>query len=224
VTQTLPTLAVLGGSGALGAALCLRWAKAGYPLVIGTRDPARTDAADAVRAAFPGASVRPLAYADAARAGEIAALTVPYAAHRATLEAVREAVQGKILIDATAPLRPPKVGTVQLPPEGSAAKAAQEFLGAGVRVVSAFQDVAAHKLAHVDEAIDCDVLVTGNDQDAREAVIRLVEAAGLRGWHAGPIENSAAAEAITSVLIAINRRYKIDGAGIRITGVPGSRS
>jgi 8-hydroxy-5-deazaflavin:NADPH oxidoreductase len=133
-------------------------------------------------------------------------------------------VQGKVLIDATAPLRPPKVATVQLPPEGSAAKAAQDFLGAGVRVVSAFQDVAAHKLAELDREIDCDVLVTGNDQEAREQVIRLVEAAGLRGWHAGPIENSAAAEALTSILIAINRRYKIDGAGIRITGVPGGKT
>jgi 8-hydroxy-5-deazaflavin:NADPH oxidoreductase len=224
LSRNLPTLAVLGGSGALGAALCLRWAKAGYPLVIGTRDPGRTDAADAVRAAVPQASVRPLGYADAARSGEIAVLTVPYAAHRATLEAVREAVQGKILIDATAPLRPPKVATVQLPPEGSAAKAAQDFLGAGVRVVSAFQDVAAHKLAELDREIDCDVLVTGNDQEAREQVIQLVEAAGLRGWHAGPIENSAAAEALTSILIAINRRYKIDGAGIRITGVPGGKT
>ena len=217
----LPTLAVLGGSGALGAALAMRWAKAGHPIVIGTRDPSRAGPLEAIRAAIPQASVRALGYAEAAAAGEIAVLTVPFAAHRATLEAVREAVQGKILVDATAPLVPPKVGTVQLPPGGSAAKAAQEFLGTGVRVVSAFQDVAAHKLAQLDLAIDCDVLVTGDDVEAREAAIRLVETAGLRGWHAGPIANSAAAEALTSVLIHINRRYKIDGAGIRITGAPG---
>ena len=219
----LPSLAVLGGSGALGAALALRWAKAGHEIVIGTRDPSRAGPVEAIRAAVPQAAVRALGYAEAAAAGEICVLTVPFAAHRATLEAVREAAQGKILVDATAPLVPPKVGTVQLPPGGSAAKAAQDFLGAGVRVVSAFQDVAAHKLAELELAIDCDVLVTGDDVDAREEVIRLVEAAGLRGWHAGPIANSAAAEALTSVLIAINRRYKIDGAGIRITGTPGSK-
>lgn len=220
---TLPMLAVLGGSGALGAALAMRWAKAGHAIVIGTRDPNRPGPVEAIRDAIPQASVRALGYAEAAAAGEIAVLTVPFAAHRATLEAVREAVQGKILVDATAPLVPPKVGTVQLPPGGSAAKGAQEFLGAGVRVVSAFQDVAAHKLAQLGLEIDCDVLVTGDDVEAREATIRLVEAAGLRGWHAGPIANSAAAEALTSVLIHINRRYKIDGAGIRITGAPGAR-
>jgi hypothetical protein len=219
----LPTLAVLGGSGALGAALAMRWAKAGYAIVIGTRDPSRTGPVEAIRVALPQASVRALGYAEAAAAGDICVLTVPFAAHRATLEAVRAAAQGKILVDATAPLVPPKVGTVQLPPGGSAAKAAQDFLGAGVRVVSAFQDVAAHKLAQLGLAIDCDVLVTGDDVDARDAVMALVEAVGLRGWHAGPIANSAAAEALTSVLIAINRRYKIDGAGIRITGTPGAK-
>lgn len=224
MSASLPTLAVLGGSGDLGQALSLRWAKAGHPIVIGTRDPSRAGVVEPIRAAVPGANVRALGYAEAAQAGEIAVMTVPFAAHRATLEAVREAVQGKILVDATAPLVPPKVGTVQLPPGGSAAKMAQEFLGPGVRVVSAFQNVAAHKLAQLDLAIDCDVLVAGDDPEARETVIRLVEAAGLRGWHAGPIANSAAAEALTSVLIAINRRYKIDGAGIRITGAPGSKS
>jgi NADPH-dependent F420 reductase len=220
---TLPTLAVLGGTGDLGGALAMRWARAGHAIVIGTRDPSRAGLIDTIRAAVPQASVRALGYAEAAAAGEFAVLTVPFAAHRATLEAVRDAVQGKILVDATAPLVPPKVATVQLPPGGSAAKAAQEFLGSGVRVVSAFQDVAAHKLAQLDLAIDCDVLVTGDDVEAREQVIRLVEAAGLRGWHAGPIANSAAAEALTSVLIHINRRYKIDGAGIRITGAPGAK-
>jgi NADPH-dependent F420 reductase len=220
---SLPTLAVLGGSGDLGGALAMRWAKAGYGVVVGTRDPSRAGLVEPIRAAAPQANVRALGYAEAAAAGEIAVLTVPFAAHRATLEAVRDAVQGKILVDATAPLVPPKVATVQLPPAGSAAKSAQKFLGPNVRVVSAFQDVAAHKLAQLDLAIDCDVLVTGDDPEAREQVIGLVEAAGLRGWHAGPIANSAAAEALTSVLIHINRRYKIDGAGVRITGKPGSK-
>ena len=116
---------------------------------------------------------------------------------------------------------PPKVGTVQLPEGGCAAVNAQKMLGDGVQVVSAFQNVAADKLKS-DEDLDCDILVTGDKLAARETVIGLVEDAGLRGWHAGPLANSAAAEALTSVIIQINRRYKIAGAGIRITGEIGS--
>ncbi|MGB8328193.1 MAG: hypothetical protein WCE48_11515, partial [Steroidobacteraceae bacterium] len=141
--------------------------------------------------------------------------TVPYAAQRATLEAVKPALRGKILVDATVPLRPPKVGTVQLPAAGCAAVEAQALLGPEVRVVSAFQNIAAQKLFD-DRAGESDVLVTGDDVAARDAVIGLVEAIGLKGWHAGPLANSAAAEALTSVLIQINRRYGAKGAGIRI--------
>jgi len=114
---------------------------------------------------------------------------------------------------------PPKVGTVQLPEQGSAAVQAQTFLGDGVQVVSAFQNVGAQHLQE-DHAIDCDVLVTGNKRAARDTVIKLVEAVGLKGWHAGPLANAAAAEAMTSILITINRHHKIEGAGIVITGEP----
>jgi NADPH-dependent F420 reductase len=127
-------------------------------------------------------------------------------------------VAGKLVIDATVPLVPPRVARVQLPPEHSAALTAQKRLGPGVRVVAAFHNVAAHKLAH-DEPIDCDVLVFGDDPKDREAAMALVVAAGLRGVHGGPLANSVAAEALTSVLININRNYKVDGAGIRITGI-----
>ena len=125
------------------------------------------------------------------------------------------------MVDTTVPLMPPKVARVQLPPEHSAALAAQKRLGAGVRVVAAFHNVAAHKLQH-DAPIDCDVLVFGDDPKDREVVLTLAQAAGLRGLHAGPLANSVAAEALTSVLIGINRTYKVDGAGIRITGIGGS--
>jgi NADPH-dependent F420 reductase len=106
---------------------------------------------------------------------------------------------------------------VQLPPEGSAAARAQKLLGEGVRVVSAFHNVAAHKLA-TDAVVDCDVLVFGDQKEAREPVIALAAAAGLRGLHGGALANSAAAEALTSVLIFMNRTYSVDGAGLRITG------
>ena len=154
---------------------------------------------------------------DAARAADIVVLTVPFAHQKSTLEHVRPALDGKILVDVSVPLMPPKVGTVQMPPEGSAGAAAQQLLGEAVKVVSAFQNVAAHHLQE-GHGIECDVLVSGNDKDARAQVIALVEACGLRGFHAGPIANAAAAEALTSVIININRAFKCH-AGIRITGL-----
>tara|TARA_Y100001970_G_scaffold286965_1_gene410433 strand:- start:1792 stop:2289 length:498 start_codon:yes stop_codon:yes gene_type:complete len=156
----------------------------------------------------------------AAAACEIAVLTVPYDAQRETLLGLREPLQGKILVDVTAPLVPPKVMRVQLPDEGSAAQIAQNILGAGVRVVSAFQNVSAAHLKDPYYIIDCDVLVTGNDPAARAETINLAKAAGLSAVEAGPLENAAAAEALTSLLIWINRKYKSPGAGIRITALP----
>jgi NADPH-dependent F420 reductase len=152
----------------------------------------------------------------AATAAEIVAITVPYENQLRTLETVKDALKGKVLIDTTVPLMPPKVGTVQLPEGGSAAVNAQAMLGEDVIVVSAFQNVAADKLQSGDD-LDCDILVAGDKLAARETVIGLVEDAGMRGFHAGPLANSAAAEALTSVIIQINRRYKMT-AGIRITG------
>ena len=153
----------------------------------------------------------------AASAADIVAITVPFAHHGSTLEAIESGLEGKILIDVTVPLMPPKVGTVQLPPEGSAGAAAQQLLGEGVKVVSAFQNVAAHHLQE-GHGLDCDVLVSGNSKEAREKVVELVQAVGMRGFHAGPIANAAAAEALTSVIININRAHKCH-AGIRITGL-----
>ncbi len=135
---------------------------------------------------------------------------------------IRESVQGKIFIDVTVSLKPPKVATVQLPAEGSAGVIAQQTLGDNVRVVSAFQNIAAAHLNDEHE-IHCDVLVTGDDVDARETVVQIAQAAGMKAWHAGPLANSAATEALTSVLIFMNKRYKIaGGAGITITGEVGA--
>ena len=132
---------------------------------------------------------------------------------------MRAALSGKILIDATVPLIQPNVGTVQLPEGGSAAVNAQKILGDNVIVVSAFQNVPAEKLK-TDVDLECDVLVAGDKIAARQTVIDLVEDASMWGWHAGPLANSAAAEPLTSLIIQINRRYGIAGAGIRITGTP----
>jgi len=221
MSDSKPTLAILGGSGDLGGGLAFRWARAGYPVIIGSRSAEKAEqAAAALAARVPQGRVRGLDNAAAAAAGDIVVLTVPFANQVPTLEAVKAQLQGKILVDVTVPLVPPRVGTVQLPAGGSAGQIAQNLLGEGVRVVSAFQNVAAAHLEDPDHDPDCDVLVCGNDAAACEQVLALVAAAGMKGWHAGPIANSVVAEALTSVLITLNRRYKIPGAGFRITGTP----
>jgi len=219
-----PVIAVIGGTGKEGGGLALRWARAGYRVIVGSRDAARAlDAAAALaEKAGDGAALDGMDNRAAAAACGIAVLTVPFAAQLDTLAPLRDALAGKILIDVTVPLVPPRVSRVQLPDGGSAVARAQALLGEGVRVVSAFQNIAAEHLADPAHAIDCDVLVCGDDKDARETAIQLAEAAGMRAWHAGPLANSAAAEALTSVLVSINRTYRIAGAGIRITGAPGS--
>jgi NADPH-dependent F420 reductase len=212
------TIAILGGTGDLGTGLAIRWSKAGHKIVIGSRTQEKADAAvAALKAISPETPAVAMVNPDAAAAGDIVVLTVPFEHQLSTLESVRFALSGKILIDVSVPLMPPKVGTVQLPVEGSAGKRAQDFLGEDVAVVSAFQNVAAH-LLQKDVKIECDVLVAGNKKAAREAVIELIEQAGMNGWHAGPIENAAAAEALTSILIQINRRHDISHSGIRIVG------
>lgn len=222
--SNLPSIAILGGTGALGTGLARRWAQAGYSIIIGSRSQESAQVAvDELLSVLKqrgvnAANVQAAENTQAAVQADIVVLTVPYAHHQSTLTSVKAAVQGKILIDVTVPLRPPKVGTVQLPEVGSAAQEAQILLGEEVKVVSAFQNVAAHHLQE-GHGIDCDVLVAGNNKEARETVIGLVEAAGMKGFSVGPIANSAAAEALTSVLIQINRQFKCH-AGIRISGLP----
>ena len=210
---------MLGGTGAQGSGLALRLSAAGHALTIGSRDAARAADTAAQLSARVGKTILGRDNRTAAAAAEIVMLTVPYAVQRATVENVLDALQGKILVDSTVPLLPPKVGTVQLPEGRSAVATIQELLGESVRVVSAFQNVSAQHLAELDHAVDCDVLVCGNDRAACEVVIGLCADMGMRGLYAGTIANSAAAEALTSVLITINRRYKVAGAGIRITGL-----
>ena len=222
-TESLPVLAILGGTGDLGTGLARRWAQVGYDVIIGSRtqDKAEVAVADLrevmAERGIAEISVRAMENLAAAEAADIVTLTVPFSHQANTLELVKEALQGKILVDVTVPLVPPKVARVQLPPQGSAGQIAQELLGEEVYVVSAFQNVAA---AHLQEGrgLECDVLVTGNKKVAREAVIKLIEAAGMRGFHAGMINNAAAAEALTSVLITINKQYGCH-AGIKISGL-----
>jgi len=215
--ESKPTLAVIGGTGNLGHALARRWSQAGYPVVIGSRAADKAAASAAALQAETGHSVTGTGNAEAAGHGDIIIIAVPFATQSAILAEIRAAAAGKIVVETTVPLVPPKVMRVQLPAEGCAALRAQEILGPEVTVISAFHNVAAHKLA-TDETVDCDVLVFGEKRDARATVIELVTAAGLHGLHAGSLANSAAAEALTSILIFINKHYAVDGAGFRITG------
>lgn len=217
-TKETKTIAILGGTGDVGTGFALRWSKAGHTIIIGSR--VRTKAERAVARllkSYPDVAAVAMENREAAQAGDIVVLTVPAAHQMSTLAIVQDALKGKILIDVTVPLMPPKVGTVQLPPEGSAGKRAQDFLGNDVMVVSAFQNVSA-ELIKENVAIDCDVLVSGNKKIARDKVIQLASDAGMHAWHAGPIDNAAAAEALTSILIQINKRYPIAHSGIKIVG------
>ena len=206
-------IAVVGGTGNLGAAIAWRLARAGHSVVIGSRKP---EAAQ-VKAEELGHGLTGAANADAATQAEIVIIAVPFAAQDATLADIAPHVRGKIVVDTTVPLVPPRVMRVQLPAEGSAAARTQAALGEDVTVVSGFHNVAAHKLAQ-DIDIGCDVLVFGDDKAARAEVVALADSMGLRGLHGGALVNSAAAEALTSILIFMNKTYKVDGAGIRITG------
>ncbi|MEK7312717.1 MAG: NADPH-dependent F420 reductase [Chloroflexota bacterium] len=221
-------ISILGGTGHEGSGLGLRWAKAGHSIIIGSRAKEKADAAAAELNSKSGLHpqpdsrwipVRGMDNAAAAKEGEIVVLTVPYSAHAATIESVKEAVQGKIFVDVTVPLVPPKVSRVQMPAAGSASQEAQNLLGPNVKVVSAFQNISAEHLKDSDHPIDCDVLVCGDDKDAKAVVIALATDAGIKAWDAGPLANAVIPEGLTSVLIGLNLRYKVKSSGIRITGI-----
>ena len=213
------TIAVLGGTGKEGKGLAQRWAKSGFKVIIGSRTVERAKlAAEEINGQNGFNSVEGEENLAAATAANIVVLSVPYSAHRETLEAVKPALQGKLLIDVTVPLVPPKVTKIQMPPAGSAALEAKEILGEGTEIASAFQNISYEHLQN-DERIECDVLVTGTSKETRSAALELVSRAGLKGWDAGPLENSVVAEGLTSILIHINKLYGSTHAGIKITGV-----
>jgi len=215
----LLTIAVLGGTGKEGKGLGYRWARAGYQVLIGSRysEKAVTIASEIMELLEGESSVVGTTNLEAAQQADIIVVTVPYSGHRELLESMKDALKGKLVIDTTVPLVPPKVSKVQMPAAGSAAQEAKEILGDNVEVVAAFQNVSYEHLLG-DEEVECDVLVTGSSKRARQEALTLVEAAGLIGWDAGPIENSVVVEGLTSVLININKQYGSTHAGIKITG------
>ncbi len=215
-------VAVLGGTGNEGRGLGLRWAMSGYEVLIGSRSAERgAAAAEEMNGELSAEApiVRGGDNESMARDADVVVLSVPYKAQEPTLEAVRDALDGKLLITVVVPLQPPKVSHVWHPPAGSAAQEAQEYLGEGARVVAAFQNISAELLPDPTAEIDCDVLICGDKKEDKAVAIALSEAAGLRGIDAGPLQNAGVVEGLTAVLIGINIRNKVKHSGVRITGI-----
>lgn len=220
ILTDVKTIGIIGGTGKEGKGLAYRWSLAGYRVFIGSRVIEKAQAAvDDIRSKLPAnAQVEARVNADAVREADLAVITVPYAAHKDTITTLRDLLQGKILIDVTVPLVPPKVTKVQLPEAGSATLEAQQIVGEGTAVVAAFQNISYENLLN-DKPVECDVLVCGTGKAARDVVLKLVEAAGLVGWDGGPLENSVVVEGMTSLLIGLNKQYGVQSAGIKITGI-----
>jgi 8-hydroxy-5-deazaflavin:NADPH oxidoreductase len=215
---------IIGGTGALGFGLAVRWGRAGRPVVIGSRKAERAvEAAQRIGEAAPAASVEGLVNAEAARRGPIVVLTVPFRAQSETLQNLRQALEpGQIVVDATVPTAAAVSGKATRLLgvwQGSAAEQAQEMVPEGVTVVSALHTVSAQSLAN-GGALDEDVLVCGQRKADKARVAALVELIdGLRAVNAGALETARIVESLTPLLISINARYK-SHAGIRIAGLP----
>lgn len=223
--QALPIInkiAVLGGTGKEGKGLAYRWAKAGYTVVIGSRSKEKAEiAALELNEKFNGRiSIKAMENPDAAKWCDLAVLTVPYTAQQTLLENIKDELKGKILVNVTVPLVPPKITKVQMPSAGSAAQEAQNLLGDMTPVVAAFQNISYERLLN-DEEVDCDVIVCGTGKSNRQVVIELVKKAGMVGWDGGVIENAAVVEGMTSILLGLNRQFEGKAAGIKITGLCG---
>ena len=216
MTDRKMKIAVFGGTGALGSALSIKWAAKGYPIIIGSRSKEKAETTVcSIKEEYDLQSIEGSGLEDAAKQCDLAVLTVPYVSHETTLKIIREYIQGKILIDSTVPLQK-ESSRVLLPKKGSAAMEAQDILGPDVKVISALQNIGSHLISS-NNPVDAEVLVSGNDEEAINTVIQLIKDLDLQSWHAGPLENSAAAEALTSVLIAINKKYKLKSSSIKIT-------
>lgn len=214
-------VSILGGTGEQGPGMALRWAKAGIDVIIGSRQQEKAvGIAAELNQELGQGRIKGMANPDAAAAADVVALTVPFSAHRATIASVKEHLSGKVFIDVCVPLDPANPRRMQLPAAGSATEEAQALLGDTVKVVAAFQNVSAYELRHLDHTIDCDVLVCGNDKDARQMVMGLVEKMGMHPVDAGLAYNAAIIESLTALLIGLNIRNKVKGSGIRITGLP----
>ena len=215
------TIAIIGGTGKEGNAIATRFAKAGVRVIIGSRDAAKAqNAANELNARVSRANVEGYSNREAAAKADVVLLAVPYAGMLPILTDLRDAVQGKTVISVVSSLDPERKSRAKPPAAGSVTAEVQQFFGDGVQVVCAFQNIAPEKLEAVAEKIDTDVIVCGNDKDARAAAIELIRRIGIDAFDGGALANAVAVEALTAVLIAVNIKYKVRGAWIRLVGVP----
>jgi NADPH-dependent F420 reductase len=213
-------IGLVGGTGKEGTGLSVRWAKAGHTVAIGSREGARAQEKAAELSAEARVNLTGGDNTTICREAEIVVLCVPYAAHASTLEGLKDVLQGKVVIDITVPLKPPAVREVHLPAGTSAAQEALAVVGAGVKLVAALHHVSSVHLQDDAHAFECDVLVCGDDAGAKDAAIALIKDLGMRGLDAGPLKNAVALESLTPVLLYMNKKYKSDGTGLHITGIP----
>jgi len=217
MTSAKPVIAILGGTGNEGPGLALRWAHAGYKIIIGSRQREKAEVTAAELNDKLGIdTVSGMENTAAAQAADINVLTVMASAHRPALESLKDVLQGKILVDATARLSFPDL---KPPAPPTAAEIAQEILGPGVKVVAAFQNVPAHALRKIDEPVPSDVLVCSDDFEAAQQVIELAKAANMGAYYAGKLANAITVEGLTSLLVVMNKHHKVKTASISITGI-----
>lgn len=214
-------LGLVGGTGKEGTGLSVRWAQAGHTVSIGSREAERAVQKAAELSTESKLSIRGADNVSICQDADVVVLCVPYSAHKSTLEGLKDVLAGKIVIDITVPLKPPAVREVNLPAGQSAALEAQAVLGPAVKLVAALHHVSSVHLQDQGHDIHCDVLVCSDDAGAKEVAISLIKDLGMRGLDAGPIKNAVALESLTPVLLYMNKRYKSDGTGIHITGIPG---
>ncbi len=218
--QSLGVIAVIGGTGSEGSGFAMRWAQAGLDVVIGSRRAEKGERVAAeLREKLGDVRLRGASNLEAAQMADVVVLSVPYESQETIIESIKPGLAGKVMVTVVAPLLGEKKGRYAPAPGGSAAMEAQAQVGSETRVVAAFQNVSAHHLVDPEHQIDCDVLVCGNKRADRNIAVALAKAAGMRGVHAGALQNAAVSEGLTAVLISINAIYKTRNAGIRITGI-----
>ena len=216
-----PSLAIIGGTGKEGSAIAARFAKAGVRTLIGSRDAIKAqNTANKINEEFKIKNVEGYTNRDATAKADIVLLAVPYDGMKPILEDIKPAAAGKIIINIASSLDAEKKSRARINPAGSIAIEIQTFFGESTKVVDAFQNISPEQLEKFDEKIETDVLVVGADRETRDIVIALIKKVGIDAFDAGMIQNAVIVETMTAALIAINIRYKIKGAGIRLIGVP----
>ena len=218
-------IAILGGTGPQGRGLALRFAKSGVDVVLGSRNANRAGEIATELTQIIGGSNGALGVISGTdnegavdAADKMVILAVPFSAHNATLTAIKPLLTDKILVDIVVPLAEGNPKAVAMPAEGSATEAAQALLGNEIPVVGALHNVSAHTLNKLDQAINCDILVCGNDLAAKEQVMALIQRLDVAAYNVGPAVNARCVEAITPMLIRLNISKKVpfSHAGLKI--------